>query len=1129
MNKRILSLIFAFAMVLGMIIPSAAYVHAATSTEWCEACKKSVTWTDVTGRISSPVNGGHYRLTQNVGAKTTTLSEAITICLDLAGYSYVGETRAFVLGDNTNKPAVVLNIMDSSAKKTGTLKGYGVSANYNSGVISAYPNTEINIYGGTIEALGNGEAMAKDGGAIGTYGNINMYDGKVIGNHVSNNGGAICLLTTACVFDMQGGTIISGKADGLGDCIYVRPKGSKAANKVTLSGNASPEQLYYAGDSEKGNWHNDWLTISGTYTGKTELVFASTPETDKVIGVCKNAEFAKENISISGSRLYGVASGSDLVATKLTGASVTDLFGSVSYYDTLDDAVADRTAGSVVKLLADNTEDITVSGNMTLDLSGWDMAGDITIDGTLDVKDSATDDHTVEDLEGYGVISSDVTGVMEAAGDYLMMTEDAGVSFHKYVLKLTKVNLRPRNAGIYYSSDILVDEVVLNKIDHYGIAVSTSSETPTADPADLNSLYTAFEKDDYGTADTSSVLINAVMDGENTDAVDAATMIYGRPYICFEDETYFYGNICATNLQQLTETIDKKAWEGLSLVQNRALMSMYDTYPEVMGQWDLANMQKSAQKATKAAKDRALKVLIIGNSHGLDSTNLLYEVFKEEGLPEEYDQLVLGAIYTGGCKVSEHANNAVNNLRYDYWMKYDGREEAAAWEKHEDPTMQEVLEDEDWDVVLLQEMNTCSAQEQYFQNDNIETVFTYVVNTLGYEPKFMWNMIWANPEIPESYVNYLYRNGDDSPGGDVGSGSEGDDNDTSDAVVMARKLAWIFQTQNPGEYEIWGKNYVKLWNNTRQVMYDNIVSNVQEYIDGNKVYNITADEVIPCATAIQYAIEWMGMHEQNMHRDYTHVSDLGRLVVAYLWYAKLTGKTSIDAPKYTLVSQTLENSRQALGYAKDYSIYSDVIKNSVNFALADHYGVIQNLTYAEYLALTADEQAAYKESFDSFSVKSGWTYEKWLEQAVVGVTYTDYVRMTAEQKTAYEALRDDFDTWYAGVVENLTYAEYFVMTQEEQDAYAQLRGDAFNAWLAQAEAAFAYSEYVMMTYEQQTAYQATFDEGAFDTHYANWLADMTYEEYMSLTTHQKLQYKKTYSSTIEFLDWYNAAKAAYEA
>jgi hypothetical protein len=308
-------------------------------------------------------------------------------------------------------------------------------------------------------------------------------------------------------------------------------------------------------------------------------------------------------------------------------------------------------------------------------------------------------------------------------------------------------------------------------------------------------------------------------------------------------------------------------------------------------------------------------------------------------------------------------------------------------------------------------------------------------------------------------------------------------------------------------------------------MYNNIVSNVHNYVVGKDAHGVGMDDVMVNATAIQYAIEWMGMHEQDMYRDYTHVSDLGRLIVSYLWYAKLTGKTSIGDPKYTLVSQTLENSRQPLGYAKDYSQYSDVIKNSVNFALADPYGVIQNYTYAEYLALTADEQAAYKASFDSFSVHSGWTYEMWLEQAVANTTYTDYVRMTDEQKAAYAALNKNFDSWYKNVVENLRYVEYFLLTDEEEIEYDELRGEAYDAWFEAAANNFTYTDYVMMTYEQQQAYKETFSNAeGFDNLYNSWLEHMSYEEFMGLTMHQKLQYRKTYSSIANFLVWYNSVK-----
>ncbi|MBR2311160.1 MAG: DUF4886 domain-containing protein [Oscillospiraceae bacterium] len=1075
---------------------------------WCEACKKTVVWQTLTGSL--PNAAGHYKLNKNVSASQVSFN-AIggAICFDLAGYTYTSSGRAGLLYDVSGDSIKdTLNIMDSSAAKTGVLYGHGGGTSHASGIFRTYGNTVLNLYDVTVQLIDNGNVVANDGGAIYAGAEVNMYGGKIVGGNIHDLGGAVYVSGT---FNMTDGVVIGGSAANKGDCIYVASGG-----KVSLSGSASPEQIYFAGSSASA------LTVKGKYTGKVELKYDTAPAAGADIGNCDNAEILKENITIAGTTMCATISGTNLVTANLVGASVTDGEGNVTYHDTLAAAVAAAGKGDAIKLLADNSENVSIE-NATLDLFGWDMKGNVT-GSALYIKDSATDDFTTQDAKGYGVVSGTVTGDVSYAEGYLPLQETNGTSYHKYVLKLSKVSLRPGNSGIYYTGDIQVDEAVQAKLERYGVAVSTNTEIPTADPADEKSLYTAYTKEQYGTADAVSVMISNIMDGEATDAVNAATLVYGRPYILFDDGSYFYGNVCATNMQQLTELIDQKDG-SLTLPQFRALSKMYETYKTTVSAWNVPNLTANSVAGETAANDRVLKVLVIGNSHGLDATNLLYEVFKAEGLPEEYDDLILGAIYTGGCSVSTHAKNALNDLPYEYWVKNDGTKADGSWTKTEDPTTREVLEDEDWDIVLLQEMNTSSAREEYFTNDNIETVFTFVANTLGYEPQFMWNMIWANPEIPESYVNHLYADGDDGSGGDVGSGSEGDDNDTSEPAVVARRLAWIFQTQQPGALELWGKNYVKLWENNRQVMYNNIVSNVHNYVVGKEVHNIGMDDVMPNATAIQYAIEWMGMHEQDMYRDYTHVSDLGRLTVAYLYYAKLTGKTAIGDPKYTLVSQTLENSRQTLGYAKDYTQYSDVIKNSVNFALADPYGVIQNYTYAEYLALTPDKQAAYQASFDSFSVHSGWTFDKWLAQAVANVTYTDYVRMTEEQKTVFEGLCADFDGWYASVVENLRFAEYFLLTADEQSAYDQLRGDAWEQWFVNASNNFTYTDYVMYNYEQQQAYQATFSVATdFDNLYNYWLENMTYEEFMALPMHQKLQYRKTYSSIENFLTWYNSVK-----
>ena len=898
---------------------------------WCEACQKTVFWQSLTEALPADASG-HYKLTKKVSVKQVTIKSNNKICLDLAGYSYTGSSRAFLLGTEDGDYKVDLNIMDSSANQTGVLQGYGGSKT-GGGVIYAYKNTKISIYSGTVRLASGGEA--KTGGVIATNGTvvINLYDGKIIGGPANETGGAIHVRNSGTL-NVAGGSIEGGTASGSGDCVYVADGAT-----VILSGNGSVEQLYFPSGSDTE------LKISGKYTGTAQLKYATVPSTGAKIGVCTNAEILKENIAIAGSNMCAAVSGTNLVTVELVGASVISSEGKVDYYDTLEEAVAAYRSGDTIKLLADNSENVTIE-NATLDLYGCDLTGNVTITGKLYIKDSATDDFTVEDGKGYGKITA-TTDKIVAMDGYLSLRENSGTSYHKYVLKLDKINLRPGKTALYYTGDIKVDEAVLAMTERYGVAVSTSNAVPTADGADATSLYTALSKTDYGVKNTNSVLISNIMDGEDTDAVDATTTVYGRPYIKFTNNDYFYGDIKGANLRQVTEIIDAKGWGNLNLTQNRALRAMYDTHKTAMGSWTLKNLAQSVQKAAAAAEDNVLKVLVIGNSHGLDSVHLLADVFQIEG--SQYDNVVLGAMYIGGCQVTQHVKQINGNLPYDYYRKHSGKD--SSWVQRDDTTLLYALEDENWDVVLLQEMNRVSAIPDTdtdgrfaFGNSNIEKVYTYVVQNLGYEPHLMWNMIWTNPEIPEDYLKVVLgeESGDDTyidPEENPDAGSS-----TLTAVDQAALQTWIFGGgKKPLTSHVsWSQQYNRYWNNDGLKMYEATVENVEKYVIGKSELGIAVDDVMPAATAVQYALERCGMPENGkrvmggadkaMYRDYTHMSDYGRLMVAYLWYAELTGKTEITEVNYTTVLEEMRTTKNYGDLVLDQE-QIDVIIESVNFAL----------------------------------------------------------------------------------------------------------------------------------------------------------------------------------------------------
>lgn len=310
---------------------------------------------------------------------------------------------------------------------------------------------------------------------------------------------------------------------------------------------------------------------------------------------------------------------------------------------------------------------------------------------------------------------------------------------------------------------------------------------------------------------------------------------------------------------------------------------------------------------TQSPEEQAvLKVLTIGNSHSLDATWLLGSVLEAEDPNQKW---VLGTLYVSGCNMSQHADFALNNkAAYEYFKNSSS---SGTWTSTNNVPLKTALLDEQWDVVVMQQMNHRLGNKSDFSAANFKVVINCILENQEVKPKLAFHMTWTNPDDYALYLN------SDAPLKNPDPGS-----------WRQQHEAW-FRSAN-GKYD-------------QSKMYEAVVANVKKYLVdtteflGKNYY----DFIIPSATAVEYAQDVLGRPQPEIYRDYTHLNDYGRLVAAYLWYAQLIGIKSIDKVNMDIIMPLLHHANSqypsaATSYILDDKMKSDLIA-SVNWALSHPY------------------------------------------------------------------------------------------------------------------------------------------------------------------------------------------------
>ena len=659
-------------------------------------------------------------------------------------------------------------------------------------------------------------------------------------------------------------------------------------------------------------------------------------------------------------------------------------------YTSLQAAVnAYAAASAPIRLLADITEAVTVNKDVYLDLNGFDVTGQVTVTaGTLYGMDSQTDDYTVEDDAGYGKltnVSGSVAGVpVEAAcaeDGYLMVKEESALSFHRVNLQIYAMTLRPDVAGVYYNSYFAADELVADRVERYGIALSVAA-IPNKNNLKNYCGYTEFSDFRAGTNEKNSTLLRDIMlegNPNQNNRSNSKRPVYGRAYILTDENEYLFGGAVERSLMEQVQLASSDTyWKQLSVPQKDAAVSMYRKYADVMRKWDITNVESRMSLNSDdpvAPANQSLKVLAITSSFGLNTTQLLYDVAVAEGYAPE--NVTVARLYTSGCSLEKHLTYAPDKPVYQY-TKVSGDPEIVAEHaaegqvvgkmfevmKEGNATLLDGLLDEKWDIIFMQQGARISAIESSYTDAQGRDYITLLRNVM--EPyvqqqcpdaRFVWNMLWA-----------FDKGSAEKP---LSSTFKGDQN----------------------------------------AMYQASIDCTMKFAVPRTDY----DRIIPSATAIQNArTSFFG---ETLSRDTYHLNNLGAAIAAYDLFAVLTGQ-EIKEINLDIVSASAKNG--IAGAAKIKTPFREdeklVIMESVNNALRNPYAVTPSqyppedysgYNYTDDLQFLGDTQVAVCPACQN---KATWTE---INQQNLD-TLTDYIGTSSSMPSGSYHFYLSSDVTYTG-------------------------------------------------------------------------------------------------------------------
>ena len=241
-------------------------------------------------------------------------------------------------------------------------------------------------------------------------------------------------------------------------------------------------------------------------------------------------------------------------------------------YATVSQAV--KMAGSnVIKLMGSTDEVITVTGDTTIDLAGYNLTNLFATEGSsLKLADSSGDDFT--EPRGWALVAGAAQPFAQADGkSYLVYAQENLCTAHRFDAVITHISLDPTKDALGYKASVQGDEIVRNHVTGMGFNLWLDDTNGKAFPVDGKQEITLRLK---------NILANK--GGEmNIHATAFVTLSAG------EQIATHTGAEQTTTMRQTLQLIDS-AWMDYTQAQADAVLALCNQYYDVTSQWELNNI-----------------------------------------------------------------------------------------------------------------------------------------------------------------------------------------------------------------------------------------------------------------------------------------------------------------------------------------------------------------------------------------------------------------------------------------------------------------------------------------------------------------------------------------------------------